>query len=64
MDGGAIVEPMLDLITILGTMVDKSGCVCIPGFNEDIRPLTDTERAFLHGVEFDVAGYHRRTGVG
>lgn len=62
-DGGAVFEPMSDLIAVLATMVDKDGNVCIPGFNEDIRPLSDSEKSFLEGVEFNMSEYRKRTGV-
>lgn len=62
-DGGAIFEPMNDLITVLGSIVDSSGVVCVPGFYEDVRPLTHEEKRLLQSVQFDVQGYHNRTGV-
>lgn len=62
-DGGAVFEPMSDLIAILATMVDNDSNVCIPGFKEDIRPLSDTERSFLEGVQFNMSEYRKRTGV-
>lgn len=62
-DGGALFEPMNDLITILGTIVDSGGKVCIPGFYEDVRPLTDSDKELLKGVGFDVKEYRNTTGV-
>lgn len=62
-DGGAIFEPMNDLITILGTMVDASGVVCVPGFYDDVRPLTNADKKRLKDVDFTVEEYHNGTGV-
>lgn len=62
-DGGALFEPMNDLITILGTIVDSGGKVCIPGFYEDVRPLSDSDRELVKGVSFDVKEYQNTTGV-
>ncbi|KAI0563270.1 Nucleophile aminohydrolase [Gracilaria domingensis] len=62
-DGGAIFEPMSDLIAILSKMVDKSGSVCVPGFDADIRPFSESERASLQKVEFDMNEYQKGTGV-
>eukprot|EP00178_Gracilaria_changii_P007377 TRINITY_DN234_c0_g1_i17.p1 TRINITY_DN234_c0_g1~~TRINITY_DN234_c0_g1_i17.p1 ORF type:complete len:1342 (+),score=132.22 TRINITY_DN234_c0_g1_i17:2494-6519(+) len=62
-DGGAIFEPMSDLISILSGMVDKDGSVRVPGFDADVRPLSKSEKAALQGVEFNVTEYQKRTGV-
>lgn len=62
-DGGAIFEPMNDLISILGTLVDASGVVCVPGFYDDVRPLTSAEKKLLKDVDFNVEEYRNRTGV-
>lgn len=62
-DGGAVFEPINDLITLLGTLVDASGVVCVPGFYDDVRPLSDAERARFATVEFDLDEYRRTTGV-
>ncbi|CAO1631837.1 unnamed protein product [Jaminaea pallidilutea] len=43
--GGALREPMVDLIRLLGHLTGgSSGGVLIPGFYEDVSPLTDEER--------------------
>lgn len=62
-DGGAVLEPMNDLITILGTLVDAGGVVCIPGFYDDVRPLTDADRLLLKQVEFNLEDYQNGTGI-
>lgn len=62
-DGGALLEPMNDLITILGTMVDASGVVCIPGFYDDVNDLTEEDKDMLRSVDFNVNEYRKRTGV-
>lgn len=63
-DGGAIFEPINDLITVLGTMVDASGVVCIPGFYDEIRSLTETEKKLITSVDFSTTQYRAATGVG
>lgn len=63
-DGGAVFEPVNDLITILSTMVDASGVVCIPGFYDEVRPLCDADRKLLQEVDFDINEYQVGTGVG
>ncbi|PCH40332.1 glutathione degradosome [Wolfiporia cocos MD-104 SS10] len=43
-DGGAAVEPMLDMLRLLGTLIDGQDHVSIPGFYDSVRPLTPDER--------------------
>lgn len=62
-DGGAIVEPMNDLLSAVGTMADGSGSVCIPGFYDDVRPLSAEDRDRIRTVEFDLEEYRDCTGV-
>lgn len=62
-DGGAIVEPMNDLLSAVGTMADGSGTVCIPGFYDDVRPLSEEDRERIRNVEFDLEEYRNCTGV-
>ena len=42
--GGAVANPAFVLSQILAQMKDKGGRVKIPGFYDDVRPLTDAER--------------------
>lgn len=62
-DGGAVFEPVTDLLAILGTLVDASGEVCVPGFNDDVRPLSEEDKQRLRDVEFDLDEYQAGTGV-
>lgn len=62
-DGGATLEPMNDLITILGTLVDAGGVVCIPGFYDEVRALDSKDEVLLEDVEFDIGAYRKRTGI-
>src|ERR1051325_8508626 len=43
--GGAVANPAFVLAQILTQMKDKSGRIKIPGFYDDVRPLSDAERA-------------------
>ena len=41
--GGTIVEPLMDVLAVLGGMVDARGMVLVPGFYRGVRPLTAEE---------------------
>ncbi|GBE85255.1 Probable di- and tripeptidase [Sparassis crispa] len=43
-EGGAAVEPMLDMVKLLGSLIDEKNHATIPGFYDSVRPLTDDER--------------------
>ncbi|KIL67904.1 hypothetical protein M378DRAFT_191433 [Amanita muscaria Koide BX008] len=43
-EGGAIEEPMCDMVRLLGTLVDDHRQVKIPGFYDRVRPQTEEER--------------------
>ena len=42
-DGGAVHEPMIDLINVLSGLVDAAGNVNVKGFYDKIRPLSKEE---------------------
>ncbi len=62
-DGGAVFEPVIDLLAIMGTLVDSSGIACVPGFYDDVRPLSEEDKKRLADVEFDLEEYRAGTGV-
>lgn len=62
-DGGAIIEPVADLVGILATLVDCHGMAHIPGFYDDVRPLTTRDRQRLQEVQYRLDEYRNRTGV-
>lgn len=62
-DGGAIYEPVSDLLGILATLVDSHGMALVPGFYDDVRSLTDEDHARLAEVQFELKEYRARTGV-
>ena len=45
--GGAVVNPANALAALVGKMHDENGRVTLPGFYDDVIPLTDEERADL-----------------
>ena len=61
--GGTIANPIHALVHILDSMHDRSGLVMIEGFYDEVRPLTDEERAQIARVPFDEAAYLKETGT-
>jgi acetylornithine deacetylase/succinyl-diaminopimelate desuccinylase-like protein len=53
--GGAIPNPLTVLTRILAGLHDDDGRVAIPGFYDDVRELTDEERALFAKLPFDEA---------
>ncbi|KAJ7622848.1 WD40-repeat-containing domain protein [Mycena polygramma] len=43
-EGGAVVEPLLDIVQFLSTLTDAQHQVRIPGFYDRVRPQTDAEK--------------------
>lgn len=42
-EGGAVSEPLIDLIHVLGKLVDSNKKVLIPGFYDNVSPVTEAE---------------------
>ncbi len=61
--GGAVVNPAMALAQILAQMKDKSGRVKIPGFYDDVRPLSDEERAEWQKLPFSEKKYRKELGA-
>src|SRR5690606_622909 len=61
--GGAVVNPATALVQILAQMKDRSGRVKIPGFYDDVRPLSDEERAAWRRLPFNEKQFQRSIGA-
>ena len=61
--GGAVVNPAMALVQILAQMKDRSGRVKIPGFYDDVRPLSDEERAAWRRLPFNEKQFQRSIGA-
>jgi succinyl-diaminopimelate desuccinylase len=61
--GGAVTNPVQALAQMLSGLIDASGRIQIPGFYEDVAPLTAEERERLASLPFDDARYLRQLGV-
>jgi acetylornithine deacetylase/succinyl-diaminopimelate desuccinylase-like protein len=63
MYGGAVQNPIHALIQILNSMRGTDGRILIDGFYDDVRPLSDTEKAQIASIPFDESEFMNRIGV-
>lgn len=61
--GGAITNPANALTTILAGLSDGNGTITIPGFYDDIVPLSDKEREQFAALEFDEKEFFAQRNV-
>jgi acetylornithine deacetylase/succinyl-diaminopimelate desuccinylase-like protein len=61
--GGAVANPGFVLANILAQMKDRSGRIKIPGFYDDVRPLSDAERAEWKKLPFNETKYRKELGA-
>ncbi len=61
--GGAVHNPALALIEILGKLYNPDNTIAIPGFYDDVVPLTADERAMIAKTDLTEEQYKASTGV-
>ena len=61
--GGAVANPAMVLAQILAQMKDKGGRIKIPGFYDDVRPLSEEERAQWKTLPFNEKKYRKDLGA-
>jgi len=61
--GGAVANPAFVLGQILAQMKDRSGHIKIPGFYDDVRALSDAERAEWKKLPFNETKYRKDLGA-
>ena len=61
--GGAVANPAFVLAQMLAQMKDRSGRIRIPGFYDDVRPLSDAERAEFKRLPFNEKQYRKSIGA-
>ena len=62
--GGAVPNPAHVLARVIAALHDDERRVTVPGFYDDIAPLTDAEEASLRALPVDEDGWMRTAGVG
>jgi len=62
--GGAVSNPANAIAHILAALIDRDGRIQVPGFYDDVVPLTDEERRQFADLGFDEEQFKRQLGVG
>ena len=61
--GGAAPNPAHLVARIVDALHDDDGRVAVPGFYDDVRPLSEAEKRSIAAVPFDEAEWMRTAGV-
>src|SRR5207253_7626251 len=61
--GGAVANPINAICKLLASLVDERGHVQVPGFYDDVVPLTDQERKAFAALPFSEADFKKQIGV-
>ena len=61
--GGSVVNPATALVEILAALKGPDGRVRVPGFYDDVVPLTEQDRAAYAELPFDEAAWMAEIGV-
>ncbi|MCA1691060.1 MAG: dipeptidase, partial [Actinobacteria bacterium] len=62
--GGAVPNPAHLIARLVAALHDGDGRVAIPGFYDDVRPLTPAEEESLATIPVDESAWQRMAGVG
>jgi acetylornithine deacetylase/succinyl-diaminopimelate desuccinylase-like protein len=63
MAGGAAPDPAMGLARVLASLVDEHGDIAIPGYWDDVRPVTPRERERLDALPVNIDGLRSAWGV-
>ncbi|XP_066208444.1 cytosolic non-specific dipeptidase isoform X2 [Saccopteryx leptura] len=61
--GGSVHEAMTDLVTLMGSLMDRKGKILIPGINEAVAPVTEEELELYDKIDFDLEEYAKDVGA-
>jgi acetylornithine deacetylase/succinyl-diaminopimelate desuccinylase-like protein len=61
--GGTVDNPAMALCQLLGQLRDKNGRVAIPGFYDDVKPLSAYEKKQFARLPFNARQYQKFLGV-
>ncbi len=61
--GGAVTNPANVLVRLLASLVDEHGKVQVPGFYDDVKPISAEERQRLAMLPFSEEAFFQQLGV-
>ncbi len=61
--GGSVTNPANALAKMLSAIIDDQGKIQVPGFYDNVIPLTELERGQFQELKFDDAAYMNELGV-
>jgi acetylornithine deacetylase/succinyl-diaminopimelate desuccinylase-like protein len=61
--GGAVANPINILAQMIASLHDEKGRITVKGFYDDVRVLSESERAELNQAPFDLERYKKTLGV-
>lgn len=61
--GGSVENPAMALCQLLGKLRDARGRITVPGFYDDVKPLSAYERRQLARLPYNEAAYKKLLGV-
>jgi len=61
--GGTVQNPANALATIIAGLKGPDGRILVPGFYDDVRPLTEADRAAFAALPFDEEAFRESIGV-
>jgi len=56
--GGAVHEPMTDLVYLMSRLVTPDGKILVEGVMDDVAPVTEEEMAAYKGLDFNHGDFH------
>ena len=63
MYGGAVVNPINALCEMIAQLKDESGSIAIPGFYDNVEPVSDTEREHMARAPFSEEEFKKELDV-
>ncbi len=61
--GGGVTNPAVTLSKMLAALMDHDGRIQLPGFYDDVVPLSEAEREAIAALPFDEAAFMRQLDV-